>query len=63
MQSRLGGGGGHWVGRDSPPSDYHNESNARDTPYNIYTTQELPYNIYTMQELPHNKYTMEELAL
>ena len=53
MQSRLGGGGvGHWVGRDSPPSDYHNESNARDTPYNIYTMQELPYNIYTMEELP-----------
>ena len=40
MQSRIGGGGGgHWEGSsgggDSPPSDYHNESNARDTPYNI----------------------------
>ena len=40
MQSRLGGGGGgHWEGSsgggDSPPSDYHNESNARGTPYNM----------------------------
>ena len=37
MQSRLAGagagGGGHW---DTPPSDYHNESNTRDTPYNMW---------------------------
>ena len=39
MQSRLGGGGGgHWEGSSGggdTPSDYHNESNTRDTPYNM----------------------------
>ena len=33
MQSRIAGGGA--IGWDTSPSDYHNESNTRDTPYNM----------------------------